>query len=68
MAQHRRLTLGHRPAASVHKMRWTRAVTTINTVRVFNKTTTRAELERELSFRPKANEWRRQTRKRSRRT
>ena len=68
MAQHRRLTLGHRPTASVGKLRWARAVTTINTVRVFNKTTTRAELERELSFRPKANEWRRQTRKRSHRT
>ena len=64
---HRTLTLGHRATANMSRMRWTRAVTTITTVRVFNKTTTRAELERELSYRPKANEWRRQTRKRSHR-
>ena len=64
---HRTLALGHRPTANKSRMRWTRAVTTITTVRVFNKTTTRAELERELSYRPKANEWRRQTRKRSHR-
>ena len=45
-------------------MRWTRAVTTITTVRVFNKTTTRAELDRQLSYKPRADEWRRQTRNR----
>ena len=65
---HQPLALGHRPTMNASRMRWTRAVTTITTVRVFNKTSTRAELQRELSYKPRGDDWKRQTRKRSHRT